>query len=51
MYTAGLVLEAPYPTTLGAFQKAGRTGNAGISKYSPDGQQLLYSTYLGGQAH
>lgn len=52
-----------YPTTLGAFQvvwnggSGGNNGNGngiafacdmGISKFSPDGSTLLYSTYLGG---
>lgn len=54
MYGAGVNFGVNYPTTLGAFQ----TGFAGdsifnvdvtISKFSPDGQQLLYATYLGGR--
>ncbi|GAB4413489.1 MAG: hypothetical protein OHK0039_20440 [Bacteroidia bacterium] len=39
-----------YPTTLGAYQTAfdGGTSDVAISKFSPDGATLLYSTYLGG---
>ena len=47
-----------YPTTIGAFQDTFKGGqntapanlacDMTISKYSPDGKQLLYATYLGG---
>ncbi|RYU81613.1 DUF7948 domain-containing protein [Hymenobacter persicinus] len=48
VYSAGLVIGTPYPVTVGAFQVNGQVGNMGISKFSPDGRTLLYSTYLGG---
>ena len=39
-----------YPTTSGAFQvnQAGGGIDIGITKFSPDGTSLVYSTYLGG---
>ncbi|GAA4015987.1 hypothetical protein GCM10022408_31770 [Hymenobacter fastidiosus] len=50
VYSAGLVLGTPFPTTMGAFQRTGQTGNMGISKYSPNGSAMLYSTFLGGNS-
>jgi gliding motility-associated-like protein len=52
---AGAVAFAPgYPTTLGAFsvtfnQALTNSFDIAISKFSADGTQLLYSTYLGGE--
>jgi len=50
-----------YPTTVGAFQDTFKGGqntapanlacDMTISKYSPDGKQLLYATYLGGDSN
>ncbi len=39
-----------YPVTIGAFQSDYASGlsDVAISKYSPDGVNLLYATYLGG---
>jgi gliding motility-associated-like protein len=42
-----------YPVTLGAFQSNFNTGtqnsfDVNITKFNPDGSQLLFSTYLGG---
>ncbi|MEZ4915330.1 MAG: PKD domain-containing protein [Chitinophagales bacterium] len=39
-----------FPTTTGAFQTTfgGTSTDIAITKYSPDGTQLLYGTYLGG---
>lgn len=50
VYAAGRCFNVGYPTDTGSFQMnfaAGGVDN-GISKYSPDGSQLIYSTYLGG---
>ncbi|MCC2548006.1 gliding motility-associated C-terminal domain-containing protein [Hymenobacter sp. BT175] len=49
VYTSGYLISTPYPVTVGAFQTTGRFNNVGISKYSPDGRTLLYSTYMGGR--
>lgn len=56
MYSGGIAFGAGYPTTTGAFQ-INYSGTGGalisdivISKYSPDGSTLEYSTYLGGTA-
>lgn len=50
LYGAGVVFGAGYPVTTGALQLFFNGGNrdAGISKFSPDGSSLIYSTYLGG---
>ncbi|MEZ4884929.1 MAG: PKD domain-containing protein [Chitinophagales bacterium] len=56
MYSAGVAFGAGYPTTMGAFQMNFAGGNAssyrasdiGITKYSPDGSNLIFSTYIGG---
>lgn len=56
-YTGGTVYSVGFPTTPGAYQVAfggGPSGffsgarDVGILKYSADGKQLLYATYLGG---
>lgn len=54
LFAGGIVFGLGYPITVGAFQ----TGNAsasgsglvdvGITKFTPDGTSLLFSTYLGG---
>jgi len=53
LYGGGVVFAAGYPVTLGALQPgfAGSSGSGsdiGISKFSPDGSSLIWSTYLGG---
>ncbi len=54
LYGAGVAFAIGYPVTLGAYQEswAGGTGiyvaDIAISKFSPDGTSLIYSTYLGG---
>lgn len=50
LYGAGVVFGAGYPVTTGALQLFFNGGNrdAGVSKFSPDGSSLIYSTYLGG---
>lgn len=53
LYGAGTTFGVGYPTTIGAYQTdpalaVSGTTDIGISKFSPDGTGLLYSTYLGG---
>lgn len=56
MYAAGVVFDEGYPTTSGAYQTFYAVGNeemetdVAITKFSADGTQLIYSTYLGGRA-
>ncbi len=56
-YTGGVAFGTAYPVTLGAFQMSFAGGNGNtysvgtdivISKFSPNGTSLIYSTYLGG---
>ncbi len=49
-YSGGTVFAAKFPVTPGAIQLnfAGGFYDIGILKYSPDGSQLIYCTYLGG---
>jgi hypothetical protein len=50
-YLTGSTGSTNFPVTLGVFQPTcgpGCLGNAFISKLSPDGSSLVYSTYLGG---
>ncbi len=59
LYAAGPCFDPGYPTTVGAFdlmhsQGAAATGSynnpdVAVSRYSADGRQLAYATYLGGQ--
>ena len=50
LIAGGNVFSNGFPTTLGAFQTTfgGDYSDAFITKFSDDGSQLLYSTYLGG---
>lgn len=59
-YGGGTVYAARFPTTAGAFQTTWAGGydeprkseyacDVGILKFSPDGRQLLYATYIGGR--
>ncbi|MBK9175208.1 MAG: gliding motility-associated C-terminal domain-containing protein [Flavobacteriales bacterium] len=50
LYGGGIVFNPGYPLTLGVLQDfwAGGTIDIGISKWSPDGSNLIWSTYLGG---
>ena len=56
MYVGGIVFDIGYPVTLGAYQTTylGGTGvnypgtDLAITKFSDDGTQILYSTYIGG---
>jgi hypothetical protein len=49
LYAGGIVFNIGYPATLGAFQVnySGQV-DVGITKFTPDGTSLIYSTYLGG---
>ncbi|MDX2286195.1 MAG: PKD domain-containing protein [Bacteroidia bacterium] len=48
----GSSIFGAYPVTAGAFQQSFQGGetDAAISKFSPDGSALIWSTYLGGSA-
>lgn len=50
LYSGSVAFGAGYPTTVGAFDNTfnGGTTDVAISKFSPTGATLLYSTYLGG---
>ncbi len=53
LISGAAVFGTNYPTTLGAYSEnfvasGGNYMDVAISKFSPDGTQLLYSTYLGG---
>lgn len=50
LYGGGIVFDFGYPTTLGVLQPtfAGLDIDIGLSKWSPDGTNLEWSTYLGG---
>jgi beta-propeller repeat-containing protein len=48
-YVVGLTTSEGFPTTTGAAQTIyGGDGDAFVTKLSPNGDQLLYSTFLGG---
>ena len=49
LYSGGIVHDVGYPTTTGVFQP-GHQGDwdVGILKYTPDGKDLVWATYLGG---
>ncbi|UCE74006.1 MAG: SBBP repeat-containing protein [Methanomassiliicoccales archaeon] len=49
-YVTGWVQESyDFPTTPGAFNTTGDSGNdTFVSKFTPDGSNLVYSTFLGG---
>lgn len=51
-YMGGVIFSTGYDTTLGAFQRSfnGGISDVAISKFSPDGTNLLFSTYLGGDS-
>ncbi|MCI4670177.1 MAG: gliding motility-associated C-terminal domain-containing protein [Bacteroidia bacterium] len=48
--STGNALQNGYPTTFGAYQRSNRGGDREItiSKFDPQGLNLLYATYLGG---
>ncbi len=49
-YLGGIVRNSGYPVTIGAIDTSFNGGDwdISLSKFSEDGSQLLYSTYLGG---
>lgn len=50
LYAGAIVFGSNYPTTAGAYEDAfaGGSIDCGITKFSSDGTQLLYSTFFGG---
>lgn len=49
LYSGGIVADVGYPTTSGVFQPEFQgEWDVGILKYSPDGKDLIWATYLGG---
>lgn len=52
-YGGGIVFDQGYPTSTGALDPTfnGGTIDIGVSKFSPDGSQLIWSTYIGGSAN
>ena len=49
-FGGGIIFNNTYPATLGAFQQSygGGSRDISLSKFSPDGTQLVFATYLGG---
>jgi hypothetical protein len=53
VYVAGYALSSDFPTTGSAYQKTNKgssntASNVFVTKFTPDGSGLVYSTYLGG---
>lgn len=49
MYAGGISFTSQYPTTLGVFQpNTGGLVDISLMKFSPNGSQALYSSFLGG---
>ena len=50
MYGGGIVFGSGYPTTTGAYDVSfsGGSIDMGLTKFTPDGSDLVWSTYLGG---
>lgn len=50
IYAGGISFGIGYPTTTGAFQSDYNQGytDIAVSKYDPDGSDLIYATYIGG---
>ncbi len=53
LYGGGIVFGAGYPSTLGAFDPTfnGGTIDVGVSKWTPNGDALVWSTYIGGSGN
>ncbi|MCB9186916.1 MAG: gliding motility-associated C-terminal domain-containing protein [Flavobacteriales bacterium] len=51
LYGGGIVFGGGYPSTLGAYSTSfSGLIDMAISKFSPDGSTLIYSTYIGGSS-
>jgi gliding motility-associated-like protein len=52
LYSGGIAFASGYPTTAGAYDVtySGGVTDVVISKFTPTGNALIYSTYLGGSA-
>lgn len=48
LYITGISNSLDFPVTPGAFQTTSQDYSAFVTKMSPDGSSILYSTYLGG---
>lgn len=50
LYAGAIVFGATYPTTPGAFQTTfgGANVDCAVTKFNPDGTDLVYSTFIGG---
>ncbi len=50
IYAGGASFDTGYPTTLGAFQTefGGGARDIAVTKYTPNGSQQVYATYIGG---
>jgi gliding motility-associated-like protein len=48
VYTAGYVINAPFPVTVGAYQTQSVGANIGLMKLNQTGTTLLFATFLGG---
>ncbi|WP_138477450.1 gliding motility-associated C-terminal domain-containing protein [Dyadobacter bucti] len=49
LYSGGTVFGSDFPATIGAFQvKFGGEVDVSVLKFTPDGSELLYATFLGG---
>jgi gliding motility-associated-like protein len=53
LYGGGIVFGSGYPSTTGVLDPVfnGGTIDIGISKFSPDGSSLVWSTYIGGSGN
>ena len=52
VYVTGQTYSTDFPTTMGAFRVTlGGSSNAFVTKLSPSGSGLVYSTYLGGRSY
>ncbi len=53
LYGGGIVFGTGYPTIIGSYDETFNSGqiDMGISKFSPDGSDLLWSTYIGGSGN
>jgi hypothetical protein len=50
-YVTGYTFSPDFPVTAGAFDTARAGLDAFVTKFSPDGASLVYSTFLGGAGH